>query len=336
MRKLFIIFFITLSVIVHASDDSKKSSRSTSLIPSWLSYIDLYKELAVSEMFATGIPASITLAQGILESGAGKSSLARQSNNHFGIKCKRHWTGGKVYHTDDAPNECFRSYDNAYDSYKDHSQFLVNNSRYSNLFKLKRTDYKGWAKGLKAAGYATAPDYAHRLIKIIEDYDLHKYDHMHGNSRLYASRYPNAGLIAPIESKKATDTHHKNFKESDRVMINAFQIHSIIKLNNLDAIKTHKGDTFESIAKELGLSARRLYKYNDYPSNSQPREGELIYVEKKKNKGPKGRLYHVAGPNDNMFFISQKYGVRLKSLLKINNMRHIDAPYKGQIVYLRK
>lgn len=334
MKKLFVFVLITFSLCAHASDKSKKTSKSATLIPSWISYIDEYKNLAISEMHATGIPASITLAQGILESGAGKSTLARSSNNHFGIKCKSHWTGRKVYHTDDAPNECFRSYSSAYDSYKDHSDFLSNNARYRSLFNLSHTDYKGWAKGLKAAGYATAPDYAHRLIGIIENYDLHRYDHANKNSTLYASHSQNS-LRNSIESKRATDVRHKNFKDCDRVVINAFQKRNIITYNKLAAVKANKGDTFESIAKELGVSAHKISKYNDYGANSQPRIGELIYIEKKKSKGPKGRLYHVADSNENMFFISQKYGIKLKSLLKINDMGVKDVPYKGQIIYLR-
>ncbi|MFV0344869.1 MAG: glucosaminidase domain-containing protein [Bacteroidales bacterium] len=338
MKKLFISLLIvfSLSFSTYASDKSKGSSKSANLSSSWLSYIESYKDLAILEMQSTGIPASITLAQGILESGAGKSSLARMSNNHFGIKCKSYWTGGKVYYTDDAPNECFRSYDNVYDSYKDHSQFLVNSSRYSSLFSLRPTDYKGWAKGLKAAGYATAPDYAHRLISIIENYDLHQYDNVSSKNAMLLASANEKAIHNSIESSSgSTKVYHKDFKESDRVEINAFQKRNIFEFNKLLAIEVKDGDTFKSLAKELGLSVHKLCKYNDYPSSISPRKGEVLYIERKNKKGKKGLTYHTVDTNENMFYISQKYGIRLKSLLKINEMRPGEIPYEGQIIYLR-
>ena len=150
-------------------------SHAISWNKTYQAYFDSYKDVAIGQMLQYGIPASITLAQGVLESGAGQSELARKSNNHFGIKCNG-WTGRKVYHDDDELGECFRAYDNALDSYVDHSLFLRNSQRYSRLFTLKKTDYKGWAKGLKACGYATSPTYASRLIEIIELYGLDQYD----------------------------------------------------------------------------------------------------------------------------------------------------------------
>lgn len=139
-------------------------------------YISKYSDMAVDQMKTYGIPASITLAQGLLESDAGRSSLATKCNNHFGIKCHSDWTGRKMYHDDDARQECFRCYKDAEESYRDHSLFLVKGSRYQSLFKLGPTDYKGWAKGLKAAGYATSPTYADKLIELIERYGLDAYD----------------------------------------------------------------------------------------------------------------------------------------------------------------
>ena len=177
------IFALIFSAIVCSVADSWAQTRLTKE-----EYIDRYKEIAIDHMERYGIPASITMAQGILESDSGNSNLARRSNNHFGIKCKKDWKGAKVYHTDDAPNECFRKYDSVEDSYEDHAEFLDNSPRYDSLFAYPSNDYRSWARGLKAAGYATAPDYAQRLIKIIEDNKLFLLDNENG-ALLYASRF---------------------------------------------------------------------------------------------------------------------------------------------------
>lgn len=265
-------------------------------------YIRKYKDIAVEEMKRYRIPASITLAQGLLESGAGRSTLARKSNNHFGIKCGGDWNGPTVKHDDDARNECFRAYKHPRESYEDHSKFLKGRSRYASLFNLKITDYKGWAHGLKKAGYATDPRYAYRLIDIIELYDLHKYD----------------------------------TKEGVKWMKEFPQPHQPYLANDLLYIVVRPGDSFKSIAKEFDLSQRKLRKYNDLYKDYVPRAGDILYLEKKHRRADKEHIVHVVRGGESMFSIAQKYGIRLKNLYKMNKMDEEDpAPKVGDILRLR-
>ena len=262
---------------------------------SYQQYFDQYKDLAIEQMMKYRIPASITLAQGVFESGAGRSELARRGNNHFGIKCHG-WRGRKVYYDDDAEDECFRAYKNVYESYEDHSRFLASGRRYQNLFRLKITDYKGWARGLKAAGYATNPKYAERLIDIIKLYKLYIYDTATSYDKFFAR-------------------HAKD------VAVNGI-LHPIYAFNKNYYIKAKQGDTFKSLSKELGISARSLAKYNERDRDDVLAEGDIIYLKKKQSKAPKeykGRLHYVRA-GESMYTISQLYGIKLKSLYKINRL----------------
>ena len=237
------------------------------------------------------IPASITLAQGVLESAAGNSELATKANNHFGIKCNG-WTGRKSYHDDDARNECFRAYDSVYESYQDHSVFLTTSKRYSNLFQLKLTDYKGWARGLKTCGYATSPTYATKLIEIIELYKLYQYD----------------------TAKHFDKFQAQQVKGGDSRQIYAF--------NKNYYLKARRGDTFRSLAKEVDISYRKLARYNERDKNDVLEEGEIVWLKKKQNKAPKnykGRLHYVKN-GESMYSISQLYGIKLKKLYKLNDL----------------
>ena len=265
-------------------------------------YIKKYRELAVEEMKKYHIPASITLAQGLLESGAGQSTLARKSNNHFGIKCGGDWTGKTVSHDDDARGECFRAYKHPKDSYEDHSKFLAGRSRYASLFKLKITDYKGWARGLKKAGYATNPRYADQLIGIIELYELHKYDEK--NYLKWIKKNPNP--------------------------------HQTYIANDLLYIVVRAGDSWKSISKEFDISQKKLRKYNDLYKGYALQVGDILYLEKKNRKADKAHIVHVLRAGESMYSISQKYGIRLKNLYKLNQMRENDpAPEVGTILRLR-
>ena len=265
-------------------------------------YIKQYRDLAVEEMKKYHIPASITLAQGLLESGAGQSALARKSNNHFGIKCGGDWNGRTVSHNDDARGECFRAYKHPKQSYEDHSKFLASRSRYASLFKLKITDYKGWARGLKKAGYATNPRYADQLIGIIELYDLHKYDTKGGLKWMKENPNPHQPYIA----------------------------------NGLVYIVARTGDTWNSISKEFDISKRKLRKYNDLYIGYELQEGDILYLEKKNRKAPKNHIVHVLRAGESMYAISQKYGIRLKNLYKLNKMdEEAPAPEVGTILRLR-
>ena len=265
-------------------------------------YIKKYRELAVKEMKKYHIPASITLAQGLLESGAGQSELARKSNNHFGIKCGSDWRGKSVRYDDDARNECFRAYKHPEQSYEDHSKFLVSRPRYAGLFKLKITDYKGWAKGLKKAGYATNPRYAEQLIGIIELYDLHKYDKKGGLKWMKENPNPHQPFIA----------------------------------NGLVYIVVRAGDSWKSISKEFDISQKKLRKYNDLYKGYVLQSGDILYLEKKNRRAPKDHIVHVLRAGESMYSISQKYGIRLKNLYKLNKMdADASAPEAGTILRLR-
>ena len=265
-------------------------------------YIKKYRELAVDEMKKYHIPASITLAQGLLESGAGQSTLARKSNNHFGIKCGSDWNGKTVSHDDDARGECFRAYKHPKQSYEDHSKFLAGRPRYASLFKLKITDYKGWARGLKKAGYATNPRYADQLIDIIELYDLDKYDKKGGLKWMKENPNPHQPYIA----------------------------------NDLVYIVVRSGDSWKSISKEFDISQRKLRKYNDLYKGYSLQVGDILYLEKKNKKAGKEHIVHVLRAGESMYSISQKYGIRLKNLYKLNKMDAEDpAPEVGTILRLR-
>lgn len=273
-------------------------------------YIDQYKDLAIEQMKKYRIPASITLAQGVFESGAGRSDLARKGNNHFGIKCHG-WQGRTVRANDDAPNECFRAYDNAWQSYEDHSRFLVNSSRYRKLFSLSITDYRGWARGLKAAGYATNPRYADKLIELIELYKLHQYDRAR---------------------------HYDHFMASAAKDVAADGLtHPIYKFNDNYYLKARRGDTFKSIAMEVGISSRKLAKYNERDKRDKLAEGDIIYLKKKAKRAPKSyknRLHYVR-PGESMYTISQYYAIRLKYLYKLNRLTPDDEIRVGQGLKVR-
>lgn len=271
-------------------------------------YIDQYKDIAIEEMMAYHIPASITLAQGLLESGAGKSYLSTRGNNHFGIKSNG-WTGRTIRHDDDKKQEKFRAYDSARESYEDHSKFLAYRERYQRLFTLSPTDYVGWANGLKECGYATNPKYAQKLISIIETYKLYQYDTM-------TPKQNNAPVLAETQTKVAKRT--------------SYQIHPIKAYNQNYYVYARKGDSYESIGKEVGVSAANLAKYNEREKDDQLREGEVVYLRKKQKKAD--RKYknqcHVVAQGESMHSISQKYGMRLASLYKIN---HLEPTYKIEV-----
>lgn len=257
-------------------------------------YVDQWSSVAIEQMNRYRIPASITLAQGLLESGAGRSELAREGNNHFGIKCHNGWTGPTVYKDDDQRNDCFRSYKTARESYEDHSRFLVNGRRYQSLFSLKMTDYKGWARGLKAAGYATNPKYADRLIEIIEVYKLYEYD---------------KGKVVRGEG---------DWRDG---AVNAV-MRDVYIFNDRYYVLARRGDTYRTIGDDMGVSYRKLAKYNERNKNDQLEDGEIVWLEKKARKAPKQYkgVPHIVQPGESMYSIAQYYGIRLERLYKMNDL----------------
>jgi LysM repeat protein len=259
-------------------------------------YIEQYRDIAIEQMLKWKVPASITLAQGLLESAAGQSTLATQGNNHFGIKCHG-WSGRTIYRDDDLKNECFRAYRSAYESFEDHSKFLATGQRYRSLFQLKITDYKGWARGLKAAGYATNPRYAQSLIDIIENYNLSQYDNAKGYDKFMVER-------------------------SHDGQVNGQPLHPIYIYNKNYYLYARQGDTFRSLAEEIGISYRKLARYNERDKRDALEPGEIIWLKKKQKKAPKEykKIPHVVQAGESMYTIAQKYGIRLESLYKLNRL----------------
>lgn len=272
-------------------------------------YIAKYSPIAVYHMRKYNIPASITLAQGLLESGAGQSELTKRSNNHFGIKCHRDWKGARVYAKDDTPNDCFRKYSKAEHSFEDHSQFLTKSVRYKPLFSLSPTDYKGWAQGLQKSGYATDRAYANKLIKLIEDYELYRYD----TGKYRRSKGASSATDSPSPAWK-----HQPYKT-----------HGLIYVLAVD------GDSYEGIAAEFNFKVKDLLKYNEVPKGFPLNEGDIVYFEKKKSRADKPYFEHVVQIGESMHTISQKYGLRVKNLYKMNKKDYEYVPVEGDVLKLR-
>ena len=264
-------------------------------------YIKTYRDLAIQEMRRSKIPASITLAQGILESGNGNSYLAKKASNHFGIKCGSNWTGEAIYFDDDEANECFRKYTNPKESYIDHSDFLTNSDRYAGLFSLDIKDYKGWAKGLKSAGYATRRNYAELLIDMIEKHNLTGYD-----------------IAIPKE-------------KADKIV---YQADEQFKYNGITAILAKENDTYNEIAKRNSISVSKLLEYNDLKEPIPLKTGAVVYLSPKKTVAKES--YHIVKKDDRMYSISQEYGIKLAALYSKNLLREGDEPAIGEILYLRQ
>lgn len=283
-------------------------------------YIEKYSNLTISEMKVSGIPASITMAQACLESDDGNSSLAKEGNNHFGIKCHSTWDGEKMYKDDDAKGECFRKYKKAEDSFKDHTNFLTNTRRYASLFELNADDYKGWAKGLKDAGYATNPKYPEMLIKIIEDNKLYELD-------------------KGVEISKPKENKHKEArvkKHGDKPLEITIGGRETLINNRRNFIISKQGDSYESLTKEYQKMSWELYKFNDVTRDSVLTPGTMVYIQPKRNSAERGHETHIVKPGETIHSISQLYGIKTKSLLKKNNLSAGDMISPGNTLYLRK
>ncbi len=273
-----------------------------------LAYIKKYSSLAVSEMKRTGVPASITLAQGLLESNAGQSRLAVKGNNHFGIKCHNDWSGKKMKEDDNAPGECFRVYPSVEASFRDHSDFLRGRDRYKSLFELKTTDYKGWAKGLKKAGYATDPGYADKLISLIEDYKLYEYDR-----RTKVSVQPPLEAEAPKEV--LPEVVDRKYREAVRLSLSR----SVYEQNGVPFVYSIEGEDYGTIAAANGLFLRELLRFNDLDAERPLAPGTKVYLARKKAQAADGVYrYVVEGDGESLWAISQRFGVRLAALRKMN------------------
>jgi hypothetical protein len=294
------LLFVGLTVF---SQPERKNTRAE--------YIEKYKALAMEEMKRTGIPASITLAQGILESGDGNSRLATKANNHFGIKC-HDWNGPSINHDDDKKDECFRKYKSAEQSYRDHSDFLTSRSRYEELFELKPDDYKAWAKGLKSAGYATSPTYAKALIQVIDENELYKFDQLVLN-----------------ESGKPG----RNKIKSDKEMLATGR--QIFYNNRVKYIVADSNDTYNKITEQLHLMNWQLAHYNEMPENYNLQKGDFVYLQPKRNRAGVGSKVHIVLEGETMHAISQLYGVKEQKLRERNNIPNDSEPNPGVAILLR-
>ena len=324
-------------------------------------YIARYAELAVKEMYRSGVPASITLAQGLLESRYGLSELAVNGNNHFGIKCHNTWDGGKMYHDDDRKGECFRKYSSPEDSFRDHSDFLRYRDRYKFLFDLETTDYEGWAYGLKKAGYATDPAYPSKLIKLIEDYRLYDFDTRPSDFRSGENAYAETRdeVVEQPKKKKArkaepeqeivpqsipeSPTKIEAIKIIDEAPKGEFSFslsRQMYSLNGVPFVYSTKGETYAVIAKASGLFPKEILKFNDLPKNTDLNKelvpGTLIYVQPKRNEAAKGLEKHVLEADDDLWALSQRYGVKLAKIYKMNDFDVHYIPREGDIIRLRK
>lgn len=289
-------------------------------------YIDRYKSIAVAHMERFGIPASITMAQGILESDSGNSRLSLESNNHFGIKCKRNWTGPAVYHDDDEKGECFRAYESVEASYYDHAAFLDSQPRYDSLFAYPSTDYKSWARGLKAAGYATAPDYAQRLVRIIETYKLYLLDRPQGE-RLYAA-HRSGKALSEIGSEAYGDADRLAVggylidPDNYRVTINAHEGYNVYTTNGVHYVLAKENDSYENIGRKFRLSAGNLRKFNDVKGRLVPPGlGEVVFIERKKTAWQGNARHHICREGETSRIVAQSYGLRVRSLEKLNGLK---------------
>ena len=304
-------------------------------------YIQNFKNDAIKEMLQYNIPASIILAQGMLESAYGTSDLAIYANNHFGIKCHEEWEGPTFIKTDDAKDECFRKYPTVLDSYTDHSLFLKSRARYAALFELNHTDYKGWAKGLKEAGYATDPKYVERLLELIEGYELFKYDLSNQQpekikyevTKKQSKRAKKEVLKKESLTKESTGQKVPLIEKKPGIVLEKAEPREILRLGVIKYIIIKPSDTFSKIAEETDKDLWQLYKFNDMSIGDKLVPGQKLYLQPKHRKAKEP--FHIVKKGETMKSISQQYGIKLKLLYRKNNMREWEEPVAGQQLYMR-
>lgn len=324
-------------------------------------YIEKYSAIAVQEMYRTGIPASITLAQGLLESGAGQSPLAVEGNNHFGIKCHTDWTGKRMYHDDDKLGECFRVYKSPEMSFRDHSDFLRYRDRYKELFELQAGDYKAWAYGLKKTGYATDPAYPSKLIKIIEDYKLHEYDKAKsgnyivedGKIYLSYSEKKQRRVRTERQTKKTADKKKEELllnlpqsplsieepKPLERGMFEIFNFplsRQHYSKNGVPFIYSAENESYEGIAETYNLFLKELLSFNDLKEDIELPAGTIVYLQRKKNHTPRSLDKYIAEGGESLWSISQRFAIKMKYLIKMNNIPEDYVAREGDTIILRK
>jgi LysM repeat protein len=278
-------------------------------------YVEKYKDIAIKEMLENGIPASITLAQGLLESDNGNSALAMYANNHFGIKCHKEWAGAKYIQDDDAKDECFRKYNAPEESFDDHSEFLKTRGRYAFLFELRNTDYKGWAEGLHEAGYATDKSYATRLIKIIDDNKLYQYDRMQE---------------AAVDRRSTKKIEPKIIKATNTIVVGK----KTFLNNDIKYVVVQDGDTYYKIAQQFDMRLWQLHKYNEAGRQTCMQAGDIVYLQPKRRHSQKEK-FHTVRWGETMYYISQLYGIKMRHLYKLNYMTDGQEPNAGKKIVLK-
>ena len=321
--------FIVLFTTAHSQTEKQRID----------AYVNAYKDLAVGEMLRTGVPAAVTLAQGILETAGGQSDLASLANNHFGIKCKSEWMGETMLHNDDAKNECFRKYSCVKDSYADHSDFLRSRPCYAFLFKLDPTDFEGWAKGLKRAGYATNPAYAQKLIKLIVENNLQDYTLLALNTQADAQTLAvndnaaeaevisssNEAIVKPAMSMKVPEEKLKSI---------VYPVNSVFTINDVKVVYAVSGSSLLALADSYNIALKKLLEYNELPEETDIlNASQLVFLEKKSKRGTKD--IHIVEANETLRDISQKEGIQLASLLEYNGLQKGMEPASGEKIYLQ-
>lgn len=326
-------------------------------------YIYKWRKIAIENMEVYGIPASITMGQAVLESGFGNGYLARVANNHFCIKCKSSWTGRTITHADDRPDDCFRVYDSVEESFQDHAEFLNEGQRYEFLFAYDTDDYKSWAKGLKKAGYATAPDYAERLISVIERYHLYLLDGKNGieaYDKYVAETFAAEEIKIVSTQDEATTAEEGTSAEAEsvvdinvardatlayadrgidpnnfRVTINSHHGYNVYLTNEAHYIIAKSGDTFAQLSEIFHVAPQTLRKFNDLKTGAEPKEGDVVYIERKLSRWSGSDMIHTVSEGETLHFLSQLYGIRLHQLSKLNRLREDDTLVVGRTLRLR-
>jgi len=297
-------------------------------------YIETYKGIAIREMKRMGVPAAITLAQGILESENGNSILVKKSNNHFGIKCKSNWTAETVSHDDDAVGECFRTYKTSDDSYRDHSNFLRAGKHYAFLFNLDPTDYKGWAYGLKKAGYATNPKYPNILIKNIEKYNLQQYSDSGAADvpKFESGKYKDDPIVVDKEEvqndpSKVADANANAITETSP------DASTIFSINGSKCIYAKKGTSLLAIATRHNINLKKLLDINELEVDGILEEDQLIFLQRKSKKGEKD--FVIVSQQSTLYDVAQQNGLQLESLLGYNQLEADGDVKPGTKLYLK-
>lgn len=327
--------------------------------PAVIEYINTYKDIAISEMIRTGVPAAIKLAQGIHETEAGTSKLVKKSNNHFGIKCKSDWKGMSVRHTDDAPHECFRKYENAMDSYKDHSDFLKKSPRYALLFELEPTDYEGWAYGLKKAGYATNSRYPQILIKLIEDYHLQDYSLIalgkldpadESLVKQQSKQTSNEADVIPtniiIEKPVVMEPEQEIVLQAKKPAKKDGQLQQMtaakaapvypdgeFKINDTKVVYVRKGTPYLTLAEQYNIPLARIFEFNEMKQQEMADKDQLIFLMRKRKTGANEQ--HIVQEGEALSDIAQAEAIRIESLLELNYLKPGMKPAVGSVLYLK-